>query len=124
MKAYLLDTHILLWWLSDDKRLTKKIRDVISQPNNYIFVSSVSIWEIMIKKALHKLLVTDNFREVLDASSFEFLPMTVEHAFYIEQLPFIHYDPFDRLLIAQCIVEDLIFVTIDTNIRKYNISYL
>ena len=122
MKTYLIDTHILLWWLSNDKKLTKKVKDLIANPENDILVSSVSIWEIVIKKSLNKLNVPDNLKEIVDTSDMKFLSMTVYHALYLENLPPIHSDPFDRLLIAQCIVEDLIFVTADKIIPKYKVN--
>jgi PIN domain nuclease of toxin-antitoxin system len=124
MNRYLLDTHILLWWLSDDKKLVKKTKDLIAKPTTRIFVSTVSIWEIVIKKSLNKLTVPDNLKEMLYASDFEILPITIDHALYLEQLPIIHNDPFDRLLIAQCAVEKLILITADKIIPKYDISCL
>ncbi|MBM3886909.1 type II toxin-antitoxin system VapC family toxin, partial [Candidatus Dependentiae bacterium] len=120
--TYLIDTHILLWWLANDKKLTKKIRNVIQDPENHIFVSSVSVWEVSIKKALGKLRAPDNLKEAVIASDIQFLSMTVDHALYLSQLPAIHNDPFDRLLIAQCLVEDLVFITADTIIPRYEIK--
>lgn len=122
MNTYLIDTHILLWWLFNDKRLTKNVRELIIDPDNHLFVSSVSIWEIMIKKSLNKLEAPDNLQEVLDENGIECLPMTIDHALLVQHLPTIHNDPFDRLIIAQCIVEDLILVTADKLICKYNIK--
>lgn len=119
---YLIDTHILLWWLSDDKKLTKKVRDLIADPENHILVSAVSAWEIAIKRSLNKLKAPDNLKEIVEASDIEFLSMNADHALYVEQLPGIHNDPFDRLLVAQCIVEDLTFVTADKIIPKYKIK--
>ena len=119
---YLIDTHILLWWLSDNKKMTKKIRDLIADPENHIFVSAVSAWEIAIKRALNKLKAPDDLKAIVEASDIEFLSMNADHALYVEQLPAIHNDPFDRLLVAQCIVEDLTFVTVDKIIPKYKIK--
>ena len=124
MNHYLLDTHILLWWLSDDKKLDKKIRDLIAKPTTRIFVSTVSIWEIVIKKSLNKLKAPDNLKEMLYENDFEILPITADHALYLEHLPAIHNDPFDRLLIAQSIVEDLIIITVDEIIPKYMVHCL
>lgn len=120
--TYLIDTHILLWWLSDDKKLSKKISALIADPDNHILVSAVSAWEIAIKKSLDKLKAPDNLKEILKKNGFELLSITIDHALEIEQLPKIHNDPFDRLLIAQCKVENLIFVTIDKIIPKYKIN--
>jgi PIN domain nuclease of toxin-antitoxin system len=122
MNKYLLDTHILLWWLSDDKKLGKKRRDLVIKATNSIVVSAVSIWEIVIKKSLKKLSAPDDLKEVLYKNNFETLPITVDHVLALEHLPAIHNDPFDRLLIAQSIYEDLILITSDENIQKYNIK--
>lgn len=122
MKRYLLDTHILLWWLANDKKLTKKVTTLITNPKNHIIVSAASVWEIVIKKSLGKLETPDNLKEAILAHHFELLPISVDHALYLEHLPNIHNDPFDRLLIAQSIVEDLTFVTADKIIPKYDID--
>lgn len=117
-----MDTHILLWWLSDDKKLDKRVRMLLANPNNHILVSSISVWEIVIKKTLGKLVAPDNIKEILDTGDFDLLPMTVDHAFAVQDLPFLHSDPFDRLLIAQCLVEDVVFITEDKFIPQYNIT--
>ncbi len=120
--TYLIDTHILLWWLSDDKKLSKNARSLIEDADNRILASSVSVWEIAIKKSLKKLKVPDNLKTIVEASDIEFLPITADHAWRVEQLPAIHNDPFDRLLIAQCMVEDLVFITADKIIPTYKIK--
>lgn len=121
MNQYLLDTHILLWWLSGDKKLGKKRTDLIAKSTNHIIVSTVTIWEIVIKKSLGKIQVPDNIKEVIIENEFEILPITLDHVLYLEHLPEIHHDPFDRLLIAQSMYEDMIFVTADKIIPKYKI---
>ena len=120
----LLDTHVLLWWLSDDPCLGEKARRAIGDVNNLAFVSAASIWEIVIKKALGKLDLPASFREVLAAESFQALDMTREHAFQVASLPLHHRDPFDRMLVAQCQVEGLTLVTNDPEIRKYDVKTL
>lgn len=122
MNSYLLDTHILLWWLADDEKLTQGVRKLVSDPNNNIIVSAVSIWEVVIKKSLNKLDAPDDLIAILEGNNIEILPMTADHAMLVGCLPLIHSDPFDRLLIAQCMFEDLIFVTHDGIIPKYNIE--
>lgn len=124
MNRYLLDTHILLWWLANDKKLAKKTRDIIAKPTNNIVVSTVSIWEIIIKKSLNKLTAPDNLKEVIISNDFGILSITADHALYLEKLPKIHNDPFDRLLIAQSIVEKVTFITADEIIPKYDIKCL
>lgn len=122
MKRYLLDTHILLWWLSDDNKLGKTRRELIIKPTNHIIVSTVSIWEIVIKQSLNKLKAPDNLKEVLFENEFEILTITPEHVLFLRQLPAIHNDPFDRLLISQSVYEELTLVTADEIIPKYNID--
>ena len=120
----LLDTHVLLWWLGDDPELGQPAREAIAQPDNLVFMSAVSIWEIVIKKSVGKLEVPDGLRAVLDEQPFHYLDMTAEHAFKVGELPLHHRDPFDRLLIAQSLVDGLTLVTCDSNIRRYDVPVL
>jgi PIN domain nuclease of toxin-antitoxin system len=120
----LLDTHVLLWWLDDNPALGESARQAISDPSRLVFMSAVSIWEIVIKKALGKLDVPDELADVLDEQPFHYLDMTAEHAFKVGELPFHHRDPFDRLLIAQSLVDGLTLVTHDSDIGKYDIPVL
>ena len=116
---YLLDTHILLQWLNNDRTLSHKISEIIANPDNIIFVSSVNTWEITIKKSLGKLEAPNDIEKAIEANDFQKLPITIEHSTYIANLPLYHKDPFDRLLIAQAIVEGLTLLTCDTYISKY-----
>lgn len=120
----LLDTHALLWWLADDPALGRSARDAIAHPDAVVFVSAVSIWEIIIKKSLGKLVVPDELPAVLEDQPFERLQMTVEHAFRVDGLPMHHRDPFDRLLIAQCLAEGLTVVTHDGQFALYDVPVL
>ena len=122
MNRYLLDTHILLWWLSNDKNLSKSTKALITKPTNHITVSVASIWEIVIKKSIGKLIVPDNLKELLYENDFEILSITAAHALYLEHLPSLHHDPFYRILIAQSIVEDFVFITNDKTILQYNVK--
>ncbi|ASX28515.1 hypothetical protein BA173_00205 [Rickettsia sp. MEAM1 (Bemisia tabaci)] len=117
---YLLDTHILLRWLNNNKVLPISIIEIIANPNNIIFVSSVNTSEITIKKSLGKLEVPDDLEEAIEANKFQKLPITIEHSTYITNLLSYHRDPFDRLLIAQAIVEKLTLLTLDTQMLKYS----
>ena len=119
MKRYLLDTHILLWWLADDKKLSAKNRKIISDPENQIYVSAATIWEIVIKKGLGKLEVPDNILDIIKESNVVLLSISADHAFYVKNLPNIHNDPFDRLLISQSNIEDFALITNDKLIKKY-----
>ncbi|MBN1670855.1 MAG: type II toxin-antitoxin system VapC family toxin [Kiritimatiellae bacterium] len=117
----LLDTHILLWWLDDNKALARPMREAIANAENVVFVSAVNVWEIVIKRALGKLEVPKTFRDTLAREPFAHLPVTVDHAFRVGQLPAHHRDPFDRLLIAQAMEEGLTLVTDARDIRRYEV---
>ncbi len=120
----LLDTHVLLWWLDDNPDLSRRARTVIADGNNLVFVSAAVIWEIQIKRALGKLKIPKNFRNVMDQQGFELLDITVEHAYAVGKLPLYHRDPFDRILVAQAKLENMILVSRDKRIRKYKISLI
>src|SRR6185312_2688952 len=109
----LLDTHIYLWWLEDDSQLSKKARLLITNANA-VYVSSVSIWEMSIKQGLGKLAVDINSLVLaIEMNSFLELPVSAQHAVVTSQLPLLHRDPFDRMLIAQAMYEPLQFLTAD-----------
>ena len=120
----LLDTHVLLWWLDANPTLSEKANSTIAHGNNLVLISSAAIWEIRIKQALGKLEIPSNFRRVLDRQPFEMLAITAEHAHTVGDLPAIHRDPFDRMLIAQAKVERLTIVTRDSIIEQYNIPII
>jgi PIN domain nuclease of toxin-antitoxin system len=122
--SLLLDTHALLWWLSDDASLKPEAREAISVPSSIIYVSAASAWEISIKKALGKLDAPDDLHVALVANHFQPLPITIIHAIGAGQLPRHHDDPFDRMLIAQAQAEQLTMVTHDTMFRPYGISII
>ena len=124
MKAFLLDTHILIWWLADDRQLKKIARSLIVDRNNLIFVSAASTWEIMIKKSLGKLEAPDNLAEILDENHFKILPITLQHTLVIGQLPKHHHDPFDRMLLAQAKSESLTLITADEKLTCYDVAHL
>ena len=117
----LLDTHALLWWLDDKPTLSAEARDAIADGSNLVFVSAVVIWEVRIKQSLGKLQLPSNFREVLDSQAFDELPLTVDHAHRLAELPPLHRDPFDRVLVAQAIAERLTIVTCDPDIARYRV---
>ena len=120
----LLDTHILLWWLDDNPSLSERERESISNNDNLIILSAAVIWEIRIKQALGKLEIASNFYQVLQEQGFEMLSITPAHAYAVGDLPNHHRDPFDRILIAQAMVEDFTMVTHDGIFEKYEISLL
>lgn len=116
---YLLDTHILLWWLNEDKSLDEKTKDIIADPNNLIFISAASAWEITLKKSLGKLRVPSHLKETLVNGGFELLAITIDHCEALEKLPDHHRDPFDRILIAQAQLEKMTLMTHDEQFKNY-----
>jgi PIN domain nuclease of toxin-antitoxin system len=117
---FLLDTHLFLWCIKDDKRLSKPARFKIMHATE-VYVSSASIWEACIKIKLKKLEV--DISEMIAAikeSGFSELPITTHHAASVSKLPDIHRDPFDRMLIAQAISEPLVLLTADRQLEKYS----
>lgn len=121
----LLDTCVLLWWLDDPTTLlSKEASTAIKETDNRIIVSVVSAWEIAIKKALGKLSSPDNLKEMIGDAEFELMPIDYEHAWHVKDLPPHHKDPFDRLLVAQATVENLMLVTRDSYLEVYNVPIL
>ena len=120
----LLDTHALLWWLDDDPSLAPTARAAIADGGNIVFVSAATVWEIRIKQALGKLTLPDRFGEVLKEQPFLELDITTPHAHCVATLPPHHRDPFDRMLVAQALVENLTLVSRDATIPRYPIRVL
>lgn len=120
----ILDTHIILWWMDDNDLLPQKYRLAIEDINNICFVSAASVWEISIKSAIGKLDIPDNYLEVLLDQNFEEIPVSLKHAKKVCHLPMHHKDPFDRLLIAQAIIEDLTILSVDKIIPEYDVKIL
>lgn len=120
----LLDTHVLLWWLANDPSLASQARSLISNPENSIFVSAVSLWEIWLKQSLGKLRLPDDFESRLAGEAFESLPLTAAHARQVAILPWHHRDPFDRMLIAQAQAERLTLLTADEIAAAYGDTVL
>lgn len=121
---YLLDTNIFLWSLNGNKKLKGKIKEIIKDTENQIFVSIASAWEISIKNRAGKLPLKTTLSKCFEVCSFEILSIDLNHVFDLETLPLYHKDPFDKILISQARVEDLTFITTDEKIWKYNLSLL
>jgi PIN domain nuclease of toxin-antitoxin system len=116
----LLDTHILVWWLYEQQRLSDEAVDRLDRAEQ-IFVSSASIWEIAIKVRLGKLKAdVDEVIEQVESKSLHALPVTFAHARHVAGLRLHHNDPFDRLLIAQAITESLHLITADEQLQQYS----
>lgn len=121
---YLLDTHIFLWWLENDRKLKSPLRDIIQDNSNNIFVSVVSGLEISIKQKIGKLPLKTTVKTCFEKSEFGLLDVRLKHIIELDKLPVIHKDPFDRMLIAQAKAEKLTLLTDDVKIKRYKISIL
>ena len=123
---YLLDTHTLLWFLKGDKKLSDKARQLIDSPRNSKFLSIVSLWEIAVKVSLGKLVLEKPFErlfpEQLHFNRIKVLDITVDSLIKLTTLPFHHRYPFDRLIIAQALVEELPIIGADAAFDAYGIS--
>ena len=122
MTKYLLDTHILLWHSENNRQLSKDIITQISSPDSSLFVSQASYWELTIKKSLGKLDLSVPVQEFCKSAlenSFQTLAIQIEHFTSLEALPLLHSDPFDRMIIAQAISENMIVITQDQKFRFY-----
>jgi PIN domain nuclease of toxin-antitoxin system len=115
----LLDTHLLLWWMANSPSLSKVARELISEPGNTVFVSVVSLWEIWLKQSLEKHEIAADFEEKLSEEDFEILPLTARQTRQVALLPWHHPDPFDRMLVVQAQVENLILLTADDALKAY-----
>ena len=118
----LFDTHLLLWAITDDRRLSARVRALLADPANECFYSAASVWEVAIKNGLPKRslgIPADAFRREVEEAGFRPLPVRPEHAAAVENLPHLHEDPFDRLLLAQARAEGCILLTSDSVLPAY-----
>lgn len=122
---YLIDTHVVIWAISDVKKLSLKSKNILEDKLNKCFVSIVSLWEIGIKYSLGRLELSVELSEIfsiIKQSGLEILPVSPDHILSGSKLEFHHNDPFDRLLIGQAISEKLIILSKDKEFKKYGIS--
>lgn len=119
----LLDTHVFLWWRLDSRRLKKDARQAIATAD-VVWVSAASAWEAAIKQSLGRLVLDDPFAEMVDDSDFSALDVTFAHAARTAQLPAHHTDPFDRMLVAQAVVEGATLVSHDRLLQPYDVPIL
>ena len=118
----LLDTQLMLWWLADSPKLSRQARALIADPANTVFVSAATMWEIRIKEKLGKLDVPANLIATVVSEEFEWIPVTAEHADATMDLPLLHRDPFDRMLVAQAKWMGITLLTSDSLLVKYGSS--
>lgn len=120
----LLDTHILLWSLEAPNRLTAQERVALVTDRNDVVVSAVSLWEVVIKRSLGKLDTSADLPAAMREQGYVELPVSFRHALGVAELPLLHGDPFDRLLVAQARTERLVLVTRDRLVRQYDVEVL
>jgi PIN domain nuclease of toxin-antitoxin system len=121
----LVDTHTFIWWDSEPSRLSPAVLDFFGDGSNTVLLSVVSIWELIIKSQLGKLSLNTPLRTILaqqQTNGIQILPVTMEHVLSVENLPPIHKDPFDRLLIAQANSEEAILVSVDSVFSQYPVK--
>jgi PIN domain nuclease of toxin-antitoxin system len=119
----LLDTHVVIWWYQEPKKIKNSTIALISDRNNSVFVSDVVIWEMVIKTSLGKLKTPENLYKEIE-NDFDAMPIKTNHIHGISSLEFIHHDPFDRLLIAQSVIENIPLITSDKQINRYDLQII
>jgi len=119
----LLDTHAFIWWIDDDAKLSLDARRLVSDGANEIFFSSVSAWEIVLKRGLGRVEIPEPIDAFiaaqLGANAFQVLPVHLRHVFALSDLPDAHRDPFDRMLVSQAVADDLAILSADRHFRAY-----
>ncbi|CAB3389599.1 type II toxin-antitoxin system VapC family toxin [Kyrpidia spormannii] len=122
----LLDTHVFLWWITDDGRMSKRARAIIQDTRNELYLSAASAWEIAIKAALGRIRVYEDLdrfmTQQMNENGIVDLPVEILHALGVYGLPDLHRDPFDRLLVAQAIQEGMPIITADEWIKRYDVE--
>jgi len=124
----LLDTHAFLWLITGDDRLSENARQTFLNTENSLFFSAASLWEICIKKSLGKISLKDGWfqmiKEEMEINTIQWLPIEMIHCAEVTGLPFHHRDPFDRMLIAQAIVEEMKLLSRDSRLSDYAIELI
>jgi PIN domain nuclease of toxin-antitoxin system len=118
----LVDTHALLLWLTDDPALSAAARAAIADPANEPLVSTACVWEIAIKRSQGKLTAPDDLPERIPDAGFAWLPISAEHAWRVRDLPNHHRDPFDRVLVAQALIERVPIITAGPHFDEYGVE--
>ena len=124
---YLLDKHTLIWFLNGNQNLSIAAKDIIENKEATVFVSIVSLWEISVKISLNKLTLHtsfDKFKAAIELNNIKILGITFEDTLTVSTLPFIHKDPFDRLIISQAINNDFTLISRDEYFKDYDVNLL
>ena len=123
---YLFDTHALLWLTTDNISLTKKVRTIFLNSENDIYLSIASLWEMAIKISINKLYLEESLEDFtcnhIIGNDIQILKIELPHIYRLEQLPFHHRDPFDRLIIAQAIEDNLAIISSDGIFDNYSVT--
>ena len=120
----LLDSQVMVWWMGKPDRISRETLQIITDPRNPVYVSAASVWELGIKVANGNLTLPEKYLESLMNDGFATLDVTMRHAQVSADLPMIHSDPFDRVIIAQARSDDLVLISADRHIRRYNIKVI
>jgi len=124
---YLIDTHVVLWVAENSPLLSERAKDVILDKSTKIYVSIVSAWEVAIKLGANKLSLDGGLPEffrIIDENEFITLPVERDYLLQLQNMSSFHKDPFDRLIIATALIENMILITSDDNIQRYSIPWL
>lgn len=120
----LIDTHTLIWALCEPEKLCSDAQKLITNLNNKVFISIASLWELQIKKSLNKVTLPNDFIIQLKKHGYAILSINHEHILVLDTMPMFHRDPFDRILIAQSIYENVPLITNDSEIAKYDVQII
>jgi len=124
----LLDTHVLLWWVTGDRRLSRLIRAAIGSDTNDIAVSAATFWELAIKAGAGRIVLPGDperfVAEQVAVNAFQVLPVHIRHALKVFGLPSLHRDPFDRMLVAQAVVEEMPILSADPQLAQYPVEVI
>jgi PIN domain nuclease of toxin-antitoxin system len=128
MASYLLDTHVFIWADSEPEALSTRARSIFGDPSSELWLSVASVWEMQIKRQLGRLKTDSSIAHMVEAqvrvNRLRLLDVRLPHVLRLDKLPPIHKDPFDRMLVAQAMAEELTFVSHDPVVRKYPVKVL
>ena len=124
----LLDTHTAIWWMNGHEKLSPEVKPMLSDDSHSLYISIVSAWEVAIKASLGKLPEFEGsvkaFLATMEAIPIVLLPVMPKHVEMVETLPLLHRDPFDRLLVATALADNLTLITADESIQKYDVQWI
>ena len=124
---FLIDTHAVIWFITDNAKLPLKIKQIIEDKKNSCYVSLATYWEIAIKHSLGRLILNSDLEaifKIIEETGIELLPITTKHILENANLEFYHQDPFDRIIIAQAMIENLTVISKDNQFDKYKIQLI